>query len=505
MTSSFAQEPYVLPNYDDERRAYPSLRTFGSTDGSSPAPRPTLPRLATDQILDYYKSPDAGTGAYRTSATTSPALSSAQPSTVNATRDRYRGAAAGSAAPAETSPRQSPTNPILWSPVIPQQRGRLPSAGATDNRRLHVVELDASPPTADDRQQSPSSDPQTLRRTKTSGASAQSNLLSRRGVLDHGRLALVAPPDASPSSYINLSPPDPTLPRSAPAKRLRHAVPQLSDNDGDESELATRDHRRTRSGFSHPGDQGPSRRRIGGAESTSPGGRREREREREREPAATSGGAGVLDPTTWKRSSASVPTSSTASERLPVLGGTAASMAGVATTSKATRAEMTEDLARPQLSASSSWRTQSSGAAGSASLDSRPTFLPHTTSSSQVVTPAIGEEKDPMTRVAGPVMVGFPDLTNGMGYNVPSLASSSPQSQPTLTSSNEPTSNPASRPPSGGIGPPPPRPPRATVARRVGTLPIQLEVGPSTTKPSIATMDSEHAASGSGTGRVFAS
>ena len=81
-----------------------------------------------------------------------------------------------------------------------QRRPSVPSPESADRRRLAIVELDSIPPSVSRKGGG---------RAQTSGVSS-SSILSRRGLHVKG-LALVAPPDASPATYTNLTPP-PTAP-----------------------------------------------------------------------------------------------------------------------------------------------------------------------------------------------------------------------------------------------------------------------------------------------------
>lgn len=278
--------------------------------------------------------------------------------------------------------------------------------------------------------------------------SSSSNLLTRRGLGDHGRLALVAPPDADATSYTNLSPPvDGTsiVPKSAPVnRRYQHAKYMVADseNDGDESEIAA--HRRTRSQGSHLREKAANR-GFGGKRSP-----------RDGMLFFPPGDYSVATPPMRKKSTSQDQTKPPS---------TSAPLDNTAMPGSSP----------PQASTSSH-----------ISLTSQH-LLPNTTFD-KVVTPAIGEEKDPMTRVAGPVVVGVGSAV------APSLSvgTSAPSSRPTSGSSFGVVS----------VGSPPPRPPRAMGARprpaALGTSPapsppqtIASKLASGDSRPHLTTMDSD--------------
>ncbi|KAH8106167.1 hypothetical protein BXZ70DRAFT_420932 [Cristinia sonorae] len=174
--------------------------------------RPNIVRRETDQILSYYQSEHAGqSGVPDDEEDASYARSSS----------RLDAASTRSYTPSNYSSDSHYDNPE--SPVqVKRQRSRRggadslvtersahsrrpsggPSEGNSDRRRLAIVELDSPAP--------PSLLPRSgLRKDKSLDAGfslGSGSVQSRRG--NHIReLALVAPPDASPTTYTNLTPP----------------------------------------------------------------------------------------------------------------------------------------------------------------------------------------------------------------------------------------------------------------------------------------------------------
>lgn len=147
--------------------------------------RPQLARQDTIDLMSYYHSPEAdkGPGFKRTVSTGS---SSSEYST-DSSLSEY-------SFKADSPP----------PPSAALHRKRQSSEGASDRRRLAVVQMDTF------------SD---VDSTQTTAPSSADSLRSRRGkgiTLDG--LALVAPPDASPKSYRSTSPP-PTAPLSSVPKQ----------------------------------------------------------------------------------------------------------------------------------------------------------------------------------------------------------------------------------------------------------------------------------------------
>lgn len=149
-------------------------------------PRPGLARQDTDALLSYYLSSpedDKKSGLQR------------QSSVVSESSSDY-----------STSSSLSDYSMKESSPNSPKRRGG-PSEGASDRRRLALVELD----------------------TASQVSNPSDSLRSRRGI--ENRIALVAPPDASARTYSSLTPPPPSAPVSGSMIHHDQAAPA---SDGDE-------------------------------------------------------------------------------------------------------------------------------------------------------------------------------------------------------------------------------------------------------------------------------
>ncbi|KAI0356721.1 hypothetical protein OH77DRAFT_1400943 [Trametes cingulata] len=218
----------------------------------SPAPRPNLVRRETDQILSYYQSEHAGRPFdYATAAAEAPNhTQDAHPSstTASATAHHARKASTFSSAsdyssqysseteslvvpepttataaefqintPVRSSaqpepPASSSENPRAHAAPVPaaqrhSRRPSVPTEGGADRRRLAIVEMDADAPIA--RKRSKGLKSKSSHDSSVSSAASNMSggtLFSRRGV-HIGGLALVAPPDASPKTYTDLTPP----------------------------------------------------------------------------------------------------------------------------------------------------------------------------------------------------------------------------------------------------------------------------------------------------------
>ncbi|KAI0773824.1 hypothetical protein C8Q74DRAFT_1368373 [Fomes fomentarius] len=228
----------------------------------SPAPRPSFVRRETDQILSYYQSEHAGRPFALDSdhASAEPVFESPSQSHIpNANANtltshafprphpRFRqdsahssasdysshyseaGDAASTATPAPASSSDQFDSevhtPHTSAEATSEKHGRahshtaghsrrssVPTEGGADRRRLAIVEMDPPPTTA--------AAAKSVARKRSKGvimdgessadlpasSSMGGTLFSRRG-LHIGGLALVAPPDASPKTYTNLSPP----------------------------------------------------------------------------------------------------------------------------------------------------------------------------------------------------------------------------------------------------------------------------------------------------------
>lgn len=283
----------------------------------------------------------------------------------------------------------------------------------------------------------------------------------------------MAPPDASPSSYMNLSPPD--VPQTAPPRRHKYHLGGLYDSDdGDLSELATKDHRRTKSSI-HV-DQGSAARGERGGYSASrriPGGRT----------SPKDGGVAFFppgdylqgEPLTWKHGTGpkglhkrrndsvterkpSIPPSSS----MPPTSGSSVNVASPSSSQGPLPSPRSEPVIR-------------------SSPPEQPHPLPHSSSSSSdiVLTPIIGEGKDAAAPVAGPVVVGvvfdFPKAATNAAQEPSSNRSSASNSSVPGTDTAPPGQSSAPQPGGssnvGATGAPPPRPPRHAASLRAVVRP----------------------------------
>ncbi|KAL6306768.1 hypothetical protein BKA93DRAFT_138556 [Sparassis latifolia] len=170
--------------------------------------RPDLIRRETDHILSYYQSEHAGRsyiyspGEDHVSVpplmreSSSGSVSSSQYSDSEDPLDGFTHDSAESA-------KQS-TVATATAAMGHTRRPSQPSEGSADRRRLAIVELDSTASLSPARRKSDRN--QESRFDSQRGAMAPNGLLSRRGIHVHG-LALVAPPDASPRAYTDLTPP----------------------------------------------------------------------------------------------------------------------------------------------------------------------------------------------------------------------------------------------------------------------------------------------------------
>lgn len=118
------------------------------------------------------------------------------------------------------------------------RRPSIPSEGGADRRRLAIVELDSTLPASLSRKRSQGGRDVGA---DAGSASVTSTILSRRGIHVDG-LALVAPPDASPRAYTNLTPPS-TAPLSFDRAPVSSS-PALHQRSMSEAKSATPLHRR---------------------------------------------------------------------------------------------------------------------------------------------------------------------------------------------------------------------------------------------------------------------
>ncbi|KAI9001148.1 hypothetical protein BD414DRAFT_532925 [Trametes punicea] len=220
----------------------------------SPAPRPNVVRRETDQILSYYQSEHAGrpfdyaTAAAdhaRTSSSTThlrkaSTFSSAseyssessddghvsskrerdrdsgqQPASVDASIPYKSQLPAGVRATAESRPSAESAR-ADGATARHSRRPSVPTEGGADRRRVAIVEMDSTiAPLSIAHKRSRGFDSKSFSSNEpaTSTMSPGGTLYARRG-MHIGGLALVAPPDASPKTYTNLTPP-PTAPATA--------------------------------------------------------------------------------------------------------------------------------------------------------------------------------------------------------------------------------------------------------------------------------------------------
>lgn len=168
-------------------------------------------RRETDQILSYYQSEHAGRSISGSTLYDDNREQEQQP--VLKRRDSSASSKSSSEYSAESLDRHEASTPAEHSgpqPVRHSQHTRrpsVPSQESVDRRRLAIVEVDPTLPPSITRKGSGRAKGSEYIPSVSVSSSA---LLSRRGIQVNG-LALVAPPDASPSTYTDLTPP-PTAP-----------------------------------------------------------------------------------------------------------------------------------------------------------------------------------------------------------------------------------------------------------------------------------------------------
>jgi hypothetical protein len=157
--------------------------------------RPNIIRRDTDHILSYYQSQYAGQSHDYDEDDDDEQQTrlSRRNSVVSQSSSEYSSES--------THVSQPKADNIPISATGHARRPSVPSQESVDRRRLAIVELDQLAPSVRRKESSHNSD---------IGTFSRSALLSRRGVHVNG-LALVAPPDASPATYTDLTPP-PTAP-----------------------------------------------------------------------------------------------------------------------------------------------------------------------------------------------------------------------------------------------------------------------------------------------------
>ncbi|KAF4602344.1 hypothetical protein EYR40_005549 [Pleurotus pulmonarius] len=171
--------------------------------------RPRLARdtASTDRLLSYYQSALAGKETYGESYSEQGVTPTSVKNTVRLIhhkRENSTGSSCSSSSDySADSPLASPTNttPSTSSSTSRvRRRPSIPSEGGEDRRRLAVVEMDAH-----------------SGKPRTDKLPSSSDIRSRRGVNTRLEgLALVAPPDAAPRTYTQLTPP-PTAPIVGPS------------------------------------------------------------------------------------------------------------------------------------------------------------------------------------------------------------------------------------------------------------------------------------------------
>ncbi|CCL99172.1 uncharacterized protein FIBRA_01187 [Fibroporia radiculosa] len=181
--------------------------------------RPKVVRRDTDNILSYYQSEHAGRAYLASDAGSPPSIMRTASSTSNSSE--Y------SSESPDAIAESRPYAPATDSGVAGHtRRPSVPSEGGADRRRVAIVELDSALPQSLTRKGSENKRPPTI---ESGSASLGSTILARRGLHVEG-LALVAPPDASPRTYTNLTPPStaPLTDRTVPNVQAQSAAHQRS-------------------------------------------------------------------------------------------------------------------------------------------------------------------------------------------------------------------------------------------------------------------------------------
>lgn len=415
--------------------------------------RPSLSRLATDQILDYYRSDEADSGAAYTSNTiqSNPELSALP-----------------------DSPPESASSPQSHS----SRRTRMPSIAGADHRRVHIMELDASSPPTNG---SPKSQGPTHQTSLTADAdlptfgsgdslaattlAGESSLLARRtknnSQTKHSRLALVAPPDAAVASYTNLTPPDMLAqgsgPQSAPPRKQSYnwqrgafygserSLADSRDNaEGEEIDSATKDNRRMKS---YSIDFASRTMNINGSPTTTAG---VFNRKRASQNSGRHIPRGEIVTDVSSQGSAG-DTNAQGSHRDHLDAPPPASLMKSSSVPATPTAPVTPLVSSVSLTTNEADQpTRSHGHLHLVNMPSPQRFnSPIPEAAEMIFTPAIGESKDVSTRVAGPVVVDVANATRAVQElrTTPSPVASPPKRQ-------------ATAPGAMTSPPPPPRPPR---------------------------------------------
>jgi len=171
-------------------------------------------RQDTDAILSYYQSADVAHGWQELPSPRS--LTSSSPPSDSESNNATR--PLGPSRPRAASPPAAG-----FSTTGALRRTSIPSHGGTDRRRLAIVEMDAS--SSVNVQDRTENSTQLGTRRSDPGGSPPNNSRSHLEANRLGGLALVAPPDASPQSYLALIPPK-TAPvsRPQPSITIRHPL-----------------------------------------------------------------------------------------------------------------------------------------------------------------------------------------------------------------------------------------------------------------------------------------
>ncbi|KAI0092592.1 hypothetical protein BDY19DRAFT_1065192 [Irpex rosettiformis] len=185
----------------------------GSSIASLSHLRPNILHRDTDQILSYYQSEFAGQS--HDSDDEQRAGLSRRSSSISRSSSHYSSESTHDKQPVQKVQDLPPQSSAASATVGHVRRPSVPSQESVDRRRLAIVELDSSLPPSVGRKGTSGSD--------YTGVSTHSSLSYRRGVHVNG-LALVAPPDASPATYTDLTPP-PTAPPFAGNRGLDIAPP----------------------------------------------------------------------------------------------------------------------------------------------------------------------------------------------------------------------------------------------------------------------------------------
>ncbi|KAH9918121.1 uncharacterized protein B0H18DRAFT_1086874 [Fomitopsis serialis] len=193
---------------------------------------PQVIRRDTDNILSYYQSEHAGRTYLASDASTADlvpppsAMRTGSGSSSEYSSDSRERPSDASSSQSHEARHDSIST--ISTEGGHRRRPSVPSEGGADRRRLAIVELDDSLPASLTRKRS-----QASRDNHNADLSATTTISSRRGMYVEG-LALVAPPDASPRAYTDLTPPS-TAPLSTerpPPSALRPPiVHQRSQSD----------------------------------------------------------------------------------------------------------------------------------------------------------------------------------------------------------------------------------------------------------------------------------